>query len=253
MITHSNKYTILIVILSVLLAISLIAGTTFAWFISTDVASRNITLGDPVELNIVDATGTEIVGDGHNLPITIAGSRLMPGMQINVLSRVKFTQSNTPAILRAKIEVSITNATATQQEIDTLQAQLQQDVNGIVVSSGLLKWVYNASDEWWYFVGSNSVLAPVEYTELQRINTEGVTDESRMVTLINSAFTFPSNVGNEFANALITFNAVFQGLQGYLPAYDGELTDENELIGGFYYRRNRISNVYEIFNEAFGG
>jgi len=55
---EQNKYTSLIIVLSVLLAISLVAGATFAWFASSQEKLRTISLGDPVVVNIAqDSTG----------------------------------------------------------------------------------------------------------------------------------------------------------------------------------------------------
>ena len=66
-----NKYTSLIIVLSVLLAISLVAGATFAWFASTDRNVTTINLGDPVVVNIAQNDNGEILPDGADLPFTI--------------------------------------------------------------------------------------------------------------------------------------------------------------------------------------
>ncbi len=254
MVAKSNKYTILIVILSVLLAISLIVGSTFAWFASSDSASRTIVLGDPVRLNIVDADNNIIDGDGYDLPIVIAGNRLLPGMQVNLLARVLFDQSNTPALLRARITVGVEDSSATPSEITQLETDLNLSLRGSVAVIGANKWVYNSGDGWWYYLGSNPVETPTAQSELQRIDSTSTTASNRTVDFISNAFIFPYYVGNTFANSNIVFAVEFQAVQGYLPSYDEPaLIGENEFINGSFtgFRLNKIANVAEIFNEAF--
>lgn len=254
MVAKTNRYTILIVILSVLLAISLIVGSTFAWFASSDAASRTIILGDPVKLNIVDSDNNVIEGDGFNLPITIPGNKLLPGMQVNVLARVLFDQSNTPALLRAKIGVTVENSNASTQDITSLETQLNLAMQGSVETTGFYKWVYNSGDGWWYYLGENNIETTVNQSELKRIVNTGATASSRTVDFISDSFIFPYTVGNTFAKSDIVFAVEFQGVQGYLPAYDEPaLIGENEFINGEFttFRINKIANVIAVFEEAF--
>lgn len=255
MVARINKYTILIVILSVLLAISLIVGTTFAWFTSQDSSSRTIVLGDPVILNIVNADN-EIIGDNKELPIVIPGNKLLPGMQVNVLARVLFVKSNTPALLRARINITIENTKANLEEIYDLEQQLNTVIHSAVDTSGLRKWVYNQGDGWWYFIGPNAVYYDdVTQSVMHRIDNSGEDVNSRIVTFLEDSFIFPYYVGNNFANSDVKFEVEFQAVQGYIPAYEEpNKMDENEIVNGSPtpYRLNKIKNVIEVFEETFG-
>ena len=251
LLVKKDKYTILIIILSVLLVISLIVGSTFAWFMSSDSASQSIVLGDPVEMIIVDENNA----DSEDLPMIIPGNRLVPGMQITVLAKVLFTQSNTPALLRAKIGTRITGSTADVGDIAILETQLEAAMGSAVATSGTQKWVYNSSDDWWYYLGNELIEGNVEQSIMKRIDATGETVNERLVTFFSSSFIFPYVVGNEFANSDVEFSVEFQAIQGYLPAYTDELLiGENETdptLAGF--RKNRIANVVDVFNEAFAG
>lgn len=250
MLVKKDKYTILIIILSVLLVISLVVGSTFAWFMSTDTASQSIVLGDPVEMIIVDENNA----DSEDLPMVIPGSRLVPGMQVTVLAKVLFTQSNTPALLRAQIGARITNSTADAQDIADIETQLTAAMGSAVSSAGSAKWVYNSGDDWWYYLGANVIEGTTDQSIMARIDATGETVSSRLVTFFSSSFVFPYVVGNEFANSDVEFSVEFQAVQGYLPAYTEELMlGENEFAPLDDYRINRIANVVDIFNEAFAG
>lgn len=250
-VVKANRYTILIVILSVLLAISLIVGSTYAWFTSSDTASRTIVLGDPVELNIVDANYNIVDGDQYTLPIVISGNRLLPGMQINMLARVLFTQSNTPALLRARLTITVDN---TQADVSALEEDLNDAVTNAIDTTTYQKWVYNPADGWWYYLGVNEIQNTVTHSMMERIVCTGTSDASRSVTFMNDSFNFPHNVGNDFSNAEIIFSLEFQAVQGYLPAYDEiENIGKNEYIEGSPtgFRLNTIANVSDVFDEAF--
>jgi predicted ribosomally synthesized peptide with SipW-like signal peptide len=254
LVAKTSKYTILIVILSVLLAISLIVGSTFAWFVSSDTASSSIVLGDPVELNIVDLNNQIITGDNKNLPIIIPGNKLLPGMPINVLARVLFTQSNTPALLRAQVNVSVLNVPEdpeNQEEIDNQTDALLEALNDSLAGSVDANWVYSSTDQWWYYIGSNAIETNILETVVYRIDNESEYEADRRVTFMSGSFIFPYFVGNLFSNADIKFEVEFQAIQGYLPAYeDALLQGENEFpYTGFRY--NKIKNVVDVFNEAF--
>ena len=123
---EQNKYTSLIIVLSVLLAISLVAGATFAWFASSQEKLRTISLGDPVVVNIAqDSTGV-IKPSGAEIPFTIAGNHLLPGMKVNTYAAVKFQQSHTPAVLRVKLTATVEGGTASTDEIADLATELNQ-------------------------------------------------------------------------------------------------------------------------------
>lgn len=253
MLVKSRQYTILIVILSVLLAISLIVGSTFAWFTSSETASRTIVLGDPVILHIVDTEGEPINGDSGRFPIIISGANLLPGMQIKMLARAVLKQGNTPALLRARVGINIYSPSGQEAISPVTISQVLNDLNngahGIMNAVDSNKWWHH--EGWWYYLGSEGTIINGNHV-LERIDmTEGDT----FITFIDSAdsFNFPLYVDNSFANAQVQFTLEFQAIQGYLPAFDDDLTgDGNEVLDGNIksgFRWNTIPNILEIFEE----
>ena len=264
MIAEKNKYTVIIVVLSVLLAILLVAGSTFAWFASNQTASRTITLGDPVRITLIDREGENLAGQ-NSFPITIAGNNILPGMRIDMLARARLDQSTTPAILRARVSVVVRDVlTATQEEqdeVDRINQLLFNVVNGVgthtgvVDQSGPYKWAfYQGSGDtagWWYYLGSNITnLENAEQSVLARVDSTSADPADRLVTFIDNSFIFP-RVDNLFANSNVEFRVTVQALQGYLPPIAGE-DSQNEIIGDIVRRINTINNVRELFNSAFG-
>lgn len=257
MIQKSNKYTVTIIILTVLLAISLVVGTTFAWFASNDTASRTITLGDPVELNIVDQTLNS--SDSFKFAF-IAGDLLVPGMKINVFAKAQFKQSNTPALLRAKINVSVKDSTASPQDVADLQASLNASLQDTVATTGNYKWVFNGGengDGWWYYLGTNQIVTEdITQSVMQRIYNSNEDKSLRTISFIDGYFIFPTTVGNTFAHSKLTFTFEVEGLQAILPSFDEpDKINENEPIGSPFEgsRINKITNVASVFNAAFAG
>jgi predicted ribosomally synthesized peptide with SipW-like signal peptide len=255
LVQKSNRYTVTIIVLSVLLAISLVVGTTFAWFASNDTASRTITLGDPVELNIVDQ---ELNSSDSFKFAFIAGDLLVPGMKVNVFAKAQFKQSNTPALLRAKINVAVKDSTASPQDIADLQASLNASLQASVATSGNYKWVFNGGedgDNWWYYLGTNPVVTEdITQSVMQRIYNNNEDKALRTITFIDGFFIFPTSVDNTFAHSKITFTFEVEGLQAILPAFDEPgSSSENEPIGSPFEgsRINKIANVSNIFNAAF--
>lgn len=254
-----NGYTIAIIVLSVLLTISLIVGSTFAWFYSTDSANVTLQFGDPVVLRIVDEANQDIDLDDGTLPISFPGAYLVPGMNIDIYAAAMFDVSNTPALLRAKFDVDITGGTATEGEIAALVSVLNASLDGVVQGSGANKWVFIQSGtlgevgeenegDWWYYLGPNAKqIGDLGESVVEKIDNSSA---SNTIEFINSALQFPIDVNNLFAGAQISFNVTFQSLQGVLPAFtDPTKVAEND--GATGYRLNKVKNIYSVFESAF--
>lgn len=106
----SGSSTLAIVALSILLGLSVIFGVTAAFFGSTATATGDITLGDPVNINITQGgttvttftfDGTAMPGSVYSQPIAVA----MPANTSDAVVRGKLTITNT--------ESAATNVTAT--------------------------------------------------------------------------------------------------------------------------------------------
>lgn len=239
-----NKYTSLIIVLSVLLAISLVAGATFAWFASTDRAVTTINLGDPVVVNIVEKDDGTILADGAELPFVINNERLLPGMRINTYAAAKFQPSMTPALLRVKLNVSVEGGSASQAEITELVKALNQQISDRAGFDG--SWCYDTETGWWYYTNGNNDYQNVKNSLVENINCEtGPIIEFLNPYTKNQHLQMPTNIDNKFSTAKVTFWFAVQAVQALIPA------DDNDPSGT--YLITTIRNVERVFNEAFAG
>lgn len=267
MVVNKNKYSILIVILSVLLAVSTIAGITFAWFYSDDYANLQLRLGQAVRIRIIDEDGFET----NELPINISGRGLVPGMPIAVLAAAKLDTSNTPALVRARLTVDVEGASGdlTESDINFLRGEIHTALQNNVSTNG--QWMFSENNVqeiiegdlqtisdggWWYYLGDNPVNAvdPL-LTELKRVESGvGVSDEDRTVLFIddNTSFNFPSSIDNKFARTVIKIRVEFQALQGLITPPQGMPGWELD-TGSDYptYAKNRLVNLFQIFHDSF--
>lgn len=117
----SNGSTLAIVALSILLGLSVLFGVTAAFFGATATATGNITLGDPVNINITQggATVTTLTFNGTAMPGTVYDQPiavLMPANTSDAVVRGKLTITNSDS---ASVNVSATtNANWTLGEDD---------------------------------------------------------------------------------------------------------------------------------------
>ena len=246
---EQNKYTSLIIVLSVLLAISLVAGATFAWFASSQEKLRTISLGDPVVVNIAqDSTGV-IKPSGAEIPFTIAGNHLLPGMKVNTYAAVKFQQSHTPAVLRVKLTATVEGGTASTDEIADLATELNQQIYDKAygyIEEGA-KWMLDPTSGWWYYTGgSNNDFVTPRNSICESINCE----EGPLLEFLDpykkdQYVYLPSYVDNKFATSVITFWFSVQAVQAIIPS------DSDDPNSGFMV--NTIDNVEKVFKEAFAG
>lgn len=242
-----NKYTSLIIVLSVLLAISLVAGATFAWFASTDRAVTTINLGDPVVVNIVEKDDGTILADGAELPFVINNERLLPGMRINTYAAAKFQPSMTPALLRVKLNVSVEGGSASQAEITELAEALNSQIFAKASFDGEgYPWCYDTETGWWYYTNGNNDQQDYKNSLVENINCEtGPIIEFLNPYTKNQYLLMPSDVDNKFSTAKVTFWFAVQAVQALIPASDDDPTGT--------YLVTTIRNVERVFNEAFAG
>lgn len=247
-----NKYTSLIIVLSVLLAISLIAGATFAWFASTDRENTTITLGDPVVVNIVEQTDGTILPDGAELPFVINNAKLLPGMQIKTYASVRFQESRTPALLRVKLNVSVESSGASSSEVAELTENLRNQIIDKALKFdpedySLPLWVLDSSTGWWYYTAGESLdNNDTKNTLVKAIDcsTGPVIDFLNPYTRSQNII-FPTTVDNKFADSKVTFWFSVQAIQAKIPV------SEDDTTGAFV--TTTIRNVEHVFTEAFAG
>ncbi len=102
--TRQNRgaSTIAIITLSVLLGLSLILGLTAAFFTANQTATGNITLGDPVNINITQG-GTNVE------TLTFAGNA-MPGTKYTQAIGVSVPTNTSKCVLRCKLTLTNTGS-----------------------------------------------------------------------------------------------------------------------------------------------
>ena len=249
-----NKYTSLIIVLSVLLAISLVAGTTFAWFASSEKKATTISLGDPVVVNIAANSGGDILMDHEELPFVINNERLLPGMRINTFAAVKFRESTTPALLRVRLSVSVEGGAASQDEIRELAEELNNQIHtkASLVSyvggdgDAIIPWIYDSSTGWWYYTEGQNDFSNVKNSTVKEIDcTLGPVVDFLNPYTKNQFLLLPSSIDNRFTSAKITFWFSVQAVQALIPASEEDPTGT--------YLETTIANVESVFTEAFAG
>lgn len=126
---NKNASTVAIITLSILLGLSLILGLTAAFFSANQTATGNITLGDPVNINITQG-GTSVES------LTFSGTA-MPGTSYTQVIGVSVPQNTSQSVLRCKL--TLTNAgEATSQPVTATTSD---------------KWV-KGEDDYYYYNGS---------------------------------------------------------------------------------------------------
>lgn len=242
-----NKYTSLIIVLSVLLAISLVTGATFAWFASTDRNITSINLGDPVVVNIAEKDDGTILPDGAELPFVINNERLLPGMRVNTYAAVKFQESRTPALLRVKLNVTVEGGSASQAEITELATNLNTQIYTKASFDGEgMPWVYDDESGWWYYTNGNNDRLNVKNSTCEQINCETGPLISFLDPYNKSQYLkMPYSIDNKFSSAKVVFWFSVQSVQGLIPASETDPTGT--------YLVTTIRNVESVFNEAFAG
>jgi hypothetical protein len=238
MITQEQRITrgsIVIFILSIILLACLCLTATLAYFAGKQTSDMTLILGGPVRITIRDNRYNETVGDG-NLVMNIKTGReeLLPGMGIDVQAIAHITSSqinSTKALLRAKVEIEVTNLLEISDPKEALEAE--KDIEKMIEDSLYKCLTYRQEGErhgWVLFDDGNFYYCDKdnyydekenkEYIQLLAINTS---DEGEHITFINGTFQFPSKYyRNMYAHAEILFTLRFEAIQEILVNEDGD-------------------------------
>lgn len=136
--SRKNKTAVIVIILlATLLLISLIIGVAGAWFQQSQNVTGDVTLGDPVQIQITQGgasvtsltfSSTALPGDVYNQPISV------------------FSPANTStAVLRAKLTITNTDGWATPVTATTADA-----------------WVLN-TDDYYYYNGTLTAQQTIDF------------------------------------------------------------------------------------------
>ena len=117
--TNQKNSVIAISILTVLLAIAIVVGATLAYFASNANASGDITLGDPVNINITQggSTATSLTFPGNALPGTVYDQPI----------GVSQPESTSDSVVRAKVTITNTDGASSTVDVTTVDEWTKGD------------------------------------------------------------------------------------------------------------------------------
>ena len=130
--------TIAIIVLSVLLLASIAVGVTLAYFTADANVTGNVTLGDPVNINITQG--------GSTVTSLTFGSDALPGQTYDQVIGVSVPTDTSDALLRAKLTISNTEGATVNVEAITVEAWVEGDdgyyyYNGVASANDSIDFV----------------------------------------------------------------------------------------------------------------
>ncbi len=137
--------TIAIIVLSILLVASMAIGVTLAYFSSTATVAGNVTLGDPVNINITQ-------GGASVTSLTFSNDAL-PGHVYDQVIGISVPADTSDALLRAKLTISNTEGATVNIEAATVNS-----------------WV-KGGDEYYYYNGVASAGDAIDFVTAVTIPT----------------------------------------------------------------------------------
>lgn len=140
-----NGSTIAIIVLSVMLVASIAVGVTLAYFSADAEVAGNITLGDPVNINITQG--------GSAVTSLTFSDNVLPGHVYDQVIGVSIPENTSNALLRAKLTISNTEGATLNVEATTVDA-----------------WV-KADDEYYYYNGVASANDAIDFVTAVKIPT----------------------------------------------------------------------------------
>ncbi len=138
--------TIAIIVLSVLLIASIAVGVTLAYFSADTAAEGNVTLGDPVNINITQG--------GSTVTSLTFSDNALPGHIYDQVIGVSVPANTSNALLRAKLTISNTDGA-------TLN----------VVATTVDTWV-QGEDDYYYYNGVAKANDAIDFVTQLKIPTE---------------------------------------------------------------------------------
>ena len=111
--------TIAIIVLSVMLVASIGVGVTLAYFSADAEVAGNVTLGDPVNINITQG--------GSSVTSLTFSDNALPGHVYDQVIGVSIPANTSDALLRAKLTISNTEGATLNVEATTVDAWVEGD------------------------------------------------------------------------------------------------------------------------------
>ena len=186
--------TIAIIVLSVLLIASIAVGVTLAYFASDAGATGNVSLGDPVNLNITQG--------GSTVTSLTFADNVLPGHVYDQVIGVSIPANTSNALLRAKLTISNTDGATLNVEATTVDT-----------------WV-KAEDEYYYYNGVATANDSIDFVTAVTIPT-GLTNVDANKTFNIDVSVEAIQEANNAARAVWT-TAPAEWLDTYNPVISDE-------------------------------
>lgn len=231
---------IAIVVLTLLLVTSIVFGATYAWFADIDTSTGTLTMGGGVYVTTLTFDGDDKATNGISIT-TPTGMGLLPGCRLKMTAGAKIEQTSTPVLLRADISVDVSvsaDSTATSEEIASVSTAIYNKIIETLNStSSNTKWRFYTGDQYFYYIGSNSVAANIGDTVPMEIDASG--SEIRVFLFNSTSIDLDGEVAklldDNFQNSVVKVELEFQAIQYYF----GSVNDY------------KISTISPIMNSAF--
>ncbi len=130
--------TVAIIVLSIMLVASIAVGVTLAYFTANATAAGNVSLGDPVNINITQG--------GSSVTSLTFGTDALPGHVYDQVIGVSVPTGTSNALLRAKLTITNTDGASINVTATTVDAWVEGDddyyyYNGVASSGDSIDFV----------------------------------------------------------------------------------------------------------------
>ncbi len=200
-------------VVALILIAGIVTGVTYAYFRGQDEKSGNITLSDPITLQVLAAEDDKMTAG-----VTITGdtdSKLVPGGQMTLRSGVKVKQGNTKVLLRALVIVNVASP-AGADSTALNNAILESIFSTMNAQMDNAKW--RSYEGYLYYVGDKASSTNIGTIVLPEIDSS---ESDQDIYLFNNrVVSLGGNVASEmndnFQNATISITIKYQAIQSYL-------------------------------------
>lgn len=246
-----QKVNVPYILISCILLLLLVVGVTLAFFYDDDSATSNVTMSGQVRILAVgEGTTYSPIEDTttSNLVIKLQDnySVLIPGMEISIHANCKVLQSTTKPLLRAKMELILTeldtsddgenNADDSQSVISDIYGQFSSI---ILDDEEWVKYKVPGEDtEYFYYIGSDKQ-TPAESKDYV-LKSIDATENDTIIHFIDEPIIFPNYVTSAYSGLGVKIVITFQAIQNYIPDSVGKQLP------------NTIHNSQKIFSHFSG-
>lgn len=238
-------------LISCILAIFLVVGTTIAFFFDSDWGSSTTQMSGHVRIEAVGnpVTGGKYTapnGDTYNSIEDVNGYSklvinlqddypvLVPNMEMYIYANCRILQSNTNPLLRAKMELLLTEIDVSDDgennasDIHSAITDIYGQFSDIILNDEWVKYtVPGETQEYFYYIGNiNQTAGNVGDYLMKPIN---VSDNDAYIHFIDEPVVFPSYVDSSYSGFGVQIVITFEAIQDYIPDTTG-LRKDNTIL-----------------------